>query len=96
MKENKNLKWQLEDCTYLLEEVINNYKYIDFTELKKSIANHIGVTQGSVNLAIANYIFLLSDGKKGLSSSTFRQREATNLTLEKHGFSKSKLLSILS
>ena len=92
----KKLIWELESTVYLLDEIVQKYKSVDFGDLKASIANHIGVTKGSVNMAIGNLKFILSDGAEGLSAYTVRQEEAVKITLEKYDLSKKKLLMILS
>lgn len=92
----KELIWKLESTVYLLDEIVQKYKSVDFGDLKSSIANHIGVTKGSVNMAIGNLKWILSDGNEGLSAYTTRQEEAIKLTLEKYDLSKKKLLMILS
>ena len=92
----KKLVWELESSIYLLDEIVQKYKSVDFGILKEGIANHIGVTKGSVNMAIGNMKYILSNGSEGLSAYTVRQEEAVKLTLEKYELSKQKLLMILS
>jgi|TARA_R110002124_G_scaffold50014_7_gene145976 hypothetical protein len=92
----KKLVWELESSIYLLDEIVQKYKSVDFGILKGSIAAYIGVTKGSVNMAIGNMKYILSDGGEGLSAYTTRQEEAVKLTLEKYDLSAKKLLMILS
>ena len=92
----KKLVWELESSIYLLDEIVQKYKSVDFGVLKSGIAAHIGVTKGSVNMAIGNMKYILSDGNQGLSAYTARQEEAVKITLEKYQFSAKKLLIILS
>ena len=96
MNKVKELIWKLESTVYLLDEIVLNYRSEDWSDLKARIANHIGVTKGSVNMAIGNLKYILSDGSEGLSAYTVRQEEAVRLTLEKYELSKQKLLMILS
>ena len=92
----KKLVWELESSIYLLDEIVLNYRSEDWNVLKARIANHIGVTKGSVNMAIGNLKYILSEGSEGLSAYTVRQEEAVKLTLEKYELSAKKLLMILS
>lgn len=91
----KKLIWELESTVYLLDEIVQKYRSVDFGDLKASIAGHIGVTKGSVNMAIGNMKYILTDGAEGLSGYGVKQEEAIRLTLEKYNLTNKDLLRAL-
>ena len=91
-----NRIWKTETTVYLLNEIVEKHNtLIPFKDLKTNIANSIGVSRASVNMAIGNLKYILSDGNTGLSAYTSRQQEAVQLTLEKHNLSQQRLFNIL-
>ena len=92
----KKLVWEIESSVYLMDEIIKNYKSVDFGVLLQSIADEIGVTKASVKMAIQNITYILSDGARGLSATTKRQKHAVEFILDKNKMSSQKLLDILN
>ena len=95
---NKRHSWSKEDFTVVLEMLSNNYKHVDYTELKKQIAFTLGIEKvNPVNVAIKSFL-LMNNGisPQGLKGGpgfqyTSTQKQAFNEFVSISNFSKNKL-----